>query len=211
MASESLEALKRGHYIVLEGGEGVGKSTQAARLAAHIGAQSTRETGGTPIGARLRAILHDVNATISDEAELFIVAADRAEHINTVVRPTVQAGRDIVSDRCWVSTLAYQGFGRKLDIDTVLQVTRIATKELFMPDLVIVLTADDETVNNRLSGRDLDRFEQAGDDFHQRVKNGYRYFLDNFGGVEIDASRNVDEVHEEIMQVYGKFILEKGL
>ena len=105
-------------YIALEGPEGCGKSTQAKRLADAIGAVLTRETGGTAIGERLRTILHDVTVTELDaRAESLIVAADRAQHIAEVVRPALDAGRHVVSDRSVYSSLAYQGYGRELPID----------------------------------------------------------------------------------------------
>ena len=105
-------------YVALEGAEGCGKSTQAAILADALGAVLTRETGGTPIGERLRAILHDTTVTdLADRAEALITAADRAQHIAHVVRPALAAGRSVVSDRSVYSTLAYQGYGRGLDLD----------------------------------------------------------------------------------------------
>ena len=105
-------------YIALEGAEGCGKSTQAALLAAALGAVLTRETGGTAIGERLRAILHDVDVDdLDDRAEALLTAADRAQHIAEVVAPALAAGRHVVSDRSVYSTLAYQGYGRGLDLD----------------------------------------------------------------------------------------------
>ena len=100
-------------YIAFEGAEACGKSTHAARLAEHLDAVITRETGGTAIGRRLREILHDTSVTdLDDHAETLIVAADRAQHLAEVVRPALAAGRHVVSDRSVYSTLAYQGYGR---------------------------------------------------------------------------------------------------
>ena len=110
----------RPFYIVLEGSEGCGKSTHAQRLGEAIGAVVTRETGGTPIGERLRSILHDTTVLdLDDRAETLIVAADRAQHMAEVVRPALAAGRHVVSDRSVYSTLAYQGYGRGLPLDEV--------------------------------------------------------------------------------------------
>src|SRR5689334_4359601 len=161
-------------YIALEGAEGCGKSTQARILAEAIGAVLTRETGGTPIGARLRAILHDTTVTdLADRAEALITAADRAQHIAHVVRPALAAGRSVVSDRSVHSTLGYQGYGRGLDLDASRRINDWAVDGLW-PDRVILLDAPAAVLAERIRGRDLDRFELAGDDFHERVAAGFR-------------------------------------
>ena len=128
-------------YIALEGAEGCGKSTHAKRLADAIGAVVTRETGGTAIGQRLRAILHDTTVDdLDDHAETLIVAADRAQHMAGVVRPALKAGRTVVSDRSVYSTIAYQGYGRGLPLDEVRRINEWAMGEIW-PDLVVLLTA----------------------------------------------------------------------
>ena len=161
-------------YIAFEGPEGCGKSTQAARLAEATGAVLTRETGGTDIGVRLRTILHDTTVDdLADRAEALIAAADRAQHIAEVVRPALQAGRSVISDRSVYSTLAYQGYGRGLDIDAVRRINEWATDGLW-PDVVVYLDAPDEVIAERMRRRELDRFEAAGDQFHERVTAGYR-------------------------------------
>jgi dTMP kinase len=161
-------------YVALEGAEGSGKSTQAALLADAIGAVLTRETGGTAVGARLREILHDTTVTdLADRAEALITAADRAQHVAHVVRPALAAGRHVVSDRSVHSTLAYQGYGRGLDVDALRRINDWAIDGLW-PARVILLDAPGPVLVARISGRDLDRFEQAGDDFHQRVAEGFR-------------------------------------
>lgn len=166
--------MNRPVYVALEGAEGCGKSTQAALLAERLGAVLTRETGGTPVGARLRQILHDNDVDdLAPRAEALIAAADRAQHIHQVVKPALDAGRSVVSDRSVYSSLAYQGYGRQLDVDEVRKLNRWATGEVW-PDVVILLEADDDIVAERMSARDLDRFEAAGDEFHQRVIDGFR-------------------------------------
>lgn len=160
-------------YIALEGAEACGKSTQSRTLAESMGAVLTRETGGTAIGQRLRAILHDTSVTdLDDRAEALIVAADRAQHIARVVRPALEAGRDVVSDRSVYSTLAYQGFGRELPVDELREINRWAIVDTW-PDLVIWLRIPDEVAAQRMRDRVLDRFEQAGDAFHRRVVAGF--------------------------------------
>ncbi len=161
-------------YIALEGAEGSGKSTQAALLAEAIGAVLTRETGGTAVGARLREILHDTNVTdLADRAEALITAADRAQHVVQVVRPALAAGRHVISDRSVHSTLAYQGYGRGLDVADLRRINDWAIDGLW-PARVILLDAPGPVLAARISGRDLDRFERAGADFHERVAAGFR-------------------------------------
>lgn len=160
-------------YIAFEGAEACGKSSHAARLAEHLDAVITRETGGTAIGRRLREILHDTSVTeLDDRAETLIVAADRAQHLAEVVRPALARGRHVVSDRSVYSTLAYQGYGRGLPLDQVRMINEWAIGDTW-PDLVILLTVPAEVTARRMAKRDRDRFELAGDDFHERVDRGF--------------------------------------
>jgi dTMP kinase len=183
-------------YIAFEGAEACGKSTHAKRLAESIDAVTTRETGGTEIGRRLREILHDTSVTdLDDHAETLIVAADRAQHLAEVVRPALAAGRNVVSDRSVYSTLAYQGYGRGLPIDDVRMINAWAIGDTW-PDLVILLTVPADVTERRMSKRDLDRFEMAGDDFHGRVDRGFSSMAADDPGrwVVVDASGPHDEV-----------------
>jgi dTMP kinase len=189
-----------GRYIALEGAEGCGKSTQAARLAAALGAVLTRETGGTDIGHRIREILHD-NATtgLSHRAEALLTAADRAQHIEQVVAPALAAGRHVVSDRSVHSTLAYQGYGRELPVDELRQINRWAVNDCW-PHLAILLDVDLMTLERRMHGRDLDRFEQEHPEFHERVRAGFRKMAadDPVHWVIVDGARPADEVAEQV-------------
>jgi dTMP kinase len=187
-------------YIAFEGAEGCGKSTQARRLADALDAVLTRETGGTAIGQRLRSILHDTMVTdLDDHAETLIVAADRAQHLAEVVRPALAEGRHVVSDRSVYSTLAYQGHGRGLKVDEVRSINEWAVGETW-PDLVLLLTVPDEVTERRMSKRQLDRFEQAGHDFHRRVQDGFAEMAgsDPDRWVVVDASGPIDDVTAEI-------------
>jgi dTMP kinase len=169
-----MDGARRPVYVAFEGTEGSGKSTHAARLAAAIGAVATQETGGTPIGQRLRAILHDTAVDhLDDRAEALIIAADRAQHFAEVIRPALAAGRSVVSDRSVYSTLAYQGYGRGLDLAELRAINDWAMAGRW-PDLVVFLDVTDQVAATRLAGRDLDRFERAGADFHRRVVDGFR-------------------------------------
>jgi len=183
-------------YIAFEGAEASGKSTQAKRLAQAIGAVHTRETGGTPIGARLREILHDVTVTDLDpRAEALITAADRAQHLATVVEPALAAGRHVVSDRTVYSALAYQGYGRGVPLDELRGINDWAVRGRW-PDFVFLLTVSAGTTARRMGKRDLDRFEQAGDEFHARVDEGFREMAAADPGrwLVVDADHPIDDV-----------------
>jgi dTMP kinase len=192
--------MKTGRYIVLEGAEGTGKSTHAARLATHVGAVLTRETGGTDIGVRIRTILHDTAMThLSHRAEALLIAADRAQHIDQIVAPALAAGRHVVSDRSVYSTLAYQGYGRCLPIDELRQINEWALNSLW-PDLVILIDTPIEVLERRMRNRDLDRFEREDDAFHARVRDGFRSmaFADPQHWVVIDGAAGMEEVGNNI-------------
>ena len=190
-------------YIAFEGPEACGKSTQARLLAESIGAVLTRETGGTAIGEQLRSILHNVDTVgLDDHAETLIVAADRAQHLAEVVRPALERGDHVVSDRSVYSTLAYQGYGRGLPVDEVRRVNEWAIGSTW-PDLVILLVTDDATLERRMNARELDRIEQAGEEFHRRVREGFAEMAaaDPTRWYVIDASTPADETAATIRQV----------
>lgn len=189
-----------GRYIALEGPEGSGKSTVAARLAALLGAMLTRETGGTPIGQRIRDILHDVSVdNLADRAEALLTAADRAQHLNQMVRRALIDGRHVVSDRSVYSTLAYQGYGRGLDVAELRAINEWAL-DGWWPDLVVLIDVPPEVAAERIRDRDLDRFERQDSRFHQRVRDGFHALAteepDRF--VVIDGTPPTAEVIETV-------------
>jgi len=188
-------------YIAFEGAEGSGKSTQAARLAERLGAVLTRETGGTVIGAALRAILHDTtNGHLDDRAEALLAAADRTQHLAEVVRPALDAGRYVVTDRSAFSSLAYQGYGRGLDLDEVRTLNEWATGGRW-PDIVIFLDTPDDVIAERMSRRALDRFESESEAFHQRVLDGFRTMAaaDPDRWITVQAVGSIDRVADQIV------------
>ena len=190
----------RGFYIALEGAEGTGKSTHAARLATHLGALLTRETGGTDIGVRIRAILHDTSLThLSHRAEALLIAADRAQHIDEIVAPALTSGRHVVSDRSVYSTLAYQGYGRGLQLDEIRQINEWAL-DSWWPDLVVLIDTPAELLERRMRGRQLDRFEREDDGFHARVRDGFRAMAAADPGrwTVIDGAAGMEEVGTNI-------------
>jgi dTMP kinase len=184
-----------GRFIALEGGEGSGKSTQAARLADALGAVATREPGGTRIGALVRGIVLDpATDDLDDRAEALLYAADRAQHAAEVVRPALAAGRHVVSDRSAFASIAYQGYGRGIDPGVVRKLSGWAIDGCW-PELVLLLDLPPQTALARLH-RSLDRLENAGIGFHERVRAGYLEMAvaDPDRWVVIDADRPAAEV-----------------
>ncbi len=184
-----------GRFIAFEGGEASGKSTQARRLAAELGAVLTREPGGTALGLQIREVLLDLETgTIDPRAEALLIAADRAQHVAEVVRPALERDRHVVSDRFVGSSLAYQGFGRGLDLDGVRRVSEWATGGLW-PDLVVLLHVSPAVAADRQGGP-LDRLESENAAFHARVVDGFtRLAADEpERWVVIDGEATADEV-----------------
>jgi dTMP kinase len=162
-----------GRYIAFEGVEGCGKSTHVKRLATHLDALVTREPGGTVIGTTLREIMaNTANTHLSPRAEALLMSADRAQHLHELVVPTLESGRHVVSDRSVYSSLAYQGYGRQLDLTQLRQFNDFAINSRW-PDLVVYLRVDLAAVRARLQKRDTDRFEREDDAFFRRVMNGF--------------------------------------
>ncbi|NNE73450.1 MAG: dTMP kinase [Acidimicrobiales bacterium] len=184
--------------IAFEGGEGTGKSTQAARLAERLGARFTFEPGDTPIGQQLRRVLLDPEAGegMHPRAEALLMAADRAQHVAEVVRPCLEAGQHVVTDRYLGSSLVYQGLGRGLGVDEVWALSRFATDSL-EADVVVLLEVPPAVQADRLD-RDLDRLERAGDDFHERVRTGFGELAERFGWVVVDGVGSIDEVEARV-------------
>jgi dTMP kinase len=166
-----------GLFIAFEGGEGCGKSTQARILWSALGRQGvaailTREPGGTSLGTEIRRSLKRVRQTpVSPEAELLLFVASRAQLIAEVVRPALEEGKTVICDRFSHSTLAYQGYGRGLALDTIETVSRLATQNL-KPDIIVLLDLAPEEGLSR-KGNLKDVFELQALSFHQRVREGY--------------------------------------
>ncbi|MFF4588033.1 dTMP kinase [Streptomyces sp. NPDC001388] len=166
-----------GFFIALEGGDGAGKSTQAEALAEWIRAKGhevvlTREPGATPVGKRLRSILLDVSsAGLSHRAEALLYAADRAEHVDTVVRPALERGAVVITDRYVDSSVAYQGAGRDLSPTEIARISRWATNGL-VPHLTVLLDVSPETARERFTEAP-DRLESEPAEFHTRVRSGF--------------------------------------
>lgn len=196
--------MSKGKFIVIEGGEGVGKTTQADLLIKELHsngrkAEFIREPGGDPLAEKLRELLLDPNMSHEPETELLLFNAARIQTL-VIVDQKLKQGIDVVSDRNMLSTIAYQGYARGLNLDLVREICEIATKRA-KPDLVMLLDAPAEIVNARRDTRGTsDRFEQLGEDFHTKVREGYKKEAQLLNLPIIDASPSIDEVFKSIWQ-----------
>lgn len=206
-------------FIVFEGIEGSGKSTQARMLADALTTRGvpcvlTREPGGTPTGEAIREILLN-GVEIPAAAELLLMCAARASHVTDVIRPALAAGAIVISDRYELSTFAYQGAGRTLDMADVRAVSRVATGGL-EPDLTIVVDVPLEVGAARRAGTSEDRIESAGAAFHRRVSEAYRLLSEGQHAVmRVDGVGSPDEVHARVVALLRRrfpetFSLDKG-
>lgn len=189
-----------GYLITVEGPDGSGKSTQARLLAEHLGVIYTREPGGTKLGERLRDMVLDPSGEgLSDRAEALMIAAARAQHVEEVIRPAIEQEKNVVSDRFIESSVAYQGYGRGLGPEEILQISTCATQNL-KADLIVLIDIEAPLAANR-RGKNLDRIEKAGDDFHSRVMDAYRVMAsdDPERWIVIDGSGTVAEVSQKVI------------
>ena len=168
-----------GLFITFEGGDGTGKSTQVRLLAEWLTEQgravvTTREPGGTEVGTALRDIVLHHRGEVDPRAEALLYAADRAQHIGTLVRPALERGDVVVQDRYIDSSVAYQGAGRVLDAAEIKRISMWATGDL-LPDLTVLLDLPGDVARARLAGEKkvFDRLENEHDDFHERVRAGF--------------------------------------
>ncbi len=191
---------RSGLFIVVEGIDGSGKSTQAELLADALGARLTREPGGTELGVELRRLLLGVETSdISDRTEALLMAADRAEHVHQVIAPELASGRDVVSDRHTGSSVAYQGYGRGLDPAMIRSISEWAT-DAVLPDAVVLIDVPVEVAAQRRSGAEPDRIESAGGAMQERVRQG---FLAEAAAhpqrwIMVDGRASVEEVAEAL-------------
>ena len=197
-----------GRLIAIEGGEGVGKSTQAALLASAIGAELSREPGGSPVAERIRDLLLDRSlGTLAPMAELCLMLAARAEHLTVRIEPALAAGRHVVVDRFAGSTLAYQGYGRGLPVDEVRRACDLAAGGRW-PDLSVLLDVPRAVAERRraaqqaqLPGQRPDRIEAEEPEFHRRVTEGFLKIAadDVEHWVVVDATGPAPEVAGEVL------------
>jgi dTMP kinase len=191
----------RAKFVVLEGGDGSGKSTQVARLAAWLRAtglavHETFEPGAGATGAIIRDLLLHGPEVIASVTEALLMAADRAQHVTADIAPALGRGEWVVCDRYVPSSLVYQGVVRELGVELVEQLSAVATGGL-EPDLVIVLDVADDVAASRRDG-DTDRLEREGDLFHAAVRRAYRDLAATRNWVVVDADGSVDDVADAV-------------
>ncbi len=189
--------------VAFEGGEGTGKSTQAARLAERIGAVLTREPGGTPLGERVRSIVLDpANGSVDPRAEALLMAAARAQHVADVIEPALARGETVVTDRYIGSSLAYQGHGHGLSVDDLLALSHWATDGR-PADVVVLLVVPGDVAADRLR-RPADRMERLGKKFHRRVAEGFAALaaVNPDHWLVVDGVGTIDEVAERVNAAY---------
>ena len=204
--ASSLRTLLPGRFIVLDGPDGCGKSTQMSRMKAFclrfgIEMEHVREPGGTTIGEQIREILLDsANDRMVVRTEMLLYMASRSQLIAERIRPALDANRFVLADRFISSTLAYQGTGGGLSPEEIMSVGDVTTAAT-RPDLVVILDVDTEIASTRISG-ELDRMERKGRAFHERVRAGYldQIERDPEHHLRIDAGQSPDEVFSDLLQ-----------
>lgn len=197
--------MRKGLFITFEGADGCGKTTQMNLLKEYLQTKgfdivTTREPGAKGLGEHIRKLLLDYDGVISDKCESFLFLADRAQNIDTIVTPAINKGKIVLCDRHTDSTVAYQGYGRGLDINKINKLNTIATGGK-TPDLTFVFDVDVETSMQRV-GTEKDRMENSGKEFFNRVRNGYleiakkepnRVYI-------IDSTKSIEEVFESVLK-----------
>jgi dTMP kinase len=205
--------MTRGRFITLEGIEGSGKTTQAAILADALRSRGnqvlvTREPGGTRAGEFIRAIFLDSSIALAETSELLLILADRAQHVREKLHPSLETGQIVISDRYSDSTIAYQGYGRGLDLKLISNLNRVASDSV-TPDLTIVLDCSPEIGLARTKARAesiariRDRFEAEQLEFHSRVRDGFRVIARDEPArvVLLDSSREPGDVSADILRL----------
>jgi dTMP kinase len=215
----------RGFFITLEGIDGCGKSTQLDRLAEALRQQgfavvTTRQPGGTELGRSIRALMIQEHHRLDSVAEVLLMMADRAQHVREIIRPHLSDGRIVISDRYADSSVAFQGYGRGLEIATIEELNRLATGDL-QPDLTILFDLDRRAARARLSRREesqavedspMKGYDEEKHKFHRRVHEGYLKLAAKYPDRirRIDAAGTVEEVHEKVLALVLERLSEKS-
>ncbi len=202
--------MKRGLFIVFEGGEGAGKSVQVQMLANRLRDRGmnvvvTREPGGTRIGEQIRVITHDrANVDLDPVAEAYLMAASRAQHVRETIAPALAEGKIVISDRFVDSSIAYQGYGRNLGAEEITALNELAVNGV-KADMVILLDAPPSVGLARLgkSTKQKDRLDMQQKDFYERVRAGYLTLAKNNPSryVVVDAAKSLQDVASSIWKI----------
>ncbi len=199
----------KGKFIVLEGPDRCGKSTQAKLLYNYFLARGydvllTREPGGTPTAERIRQIVLEPGLDVRPMAELFLYEASRSQHTQEKILPALQAGKIVICERYTMSTCAYQGYGRGIDLQTIETLNQIATLGL-QPDLTLVFLMSDKYFIERGEYLFSDRLEQEDLAFRQKMRRGYQEMVSRTPNAYlIDADRNIDEIQHQLVDLLAK-------
>lgn len=200
-----------GLFITFEGADGCGKTTQLNLLAEYLKAQghdviTTRETGARGLGEKIREIVLHYDGEISSNAEAFLFLADRAQNVDKIIKPAIDEGKIVLCDRHTDSTLAYQGYGRGVDLTQAKMLNKLATSGL-VPDLTFVFDVDVETSMSRV-GNTKDRIESAGIEFHNKVRNGYLEIAkEEPERVKvINANDSIENIFEQVKEIIFKLM-----
>lgn len=202
--------------ITVEGVEGSGKSTQCVRLAQHLSARGlevvrTSEPDGTRLGSRVRALFEADGPTPTPLTQTFLFMAARQEHVTRVIAPALARGSVVISDRYADATVAYQGYGQGMDVQTIRELNMLATGGV-LPDLTLVLDLDPAAGMRRIRGRALDTFEKMDTAFHRRVREGYLEIAraDKNRVVVLDADREPDALHADVVRAVDELLARRG-
>lgn len=198
--------MEKGLFITFEGCDGCGKTTQLELLAKYLQDKGydvivTREPGARGLGEKLREILLNYDGEVSSNCESFLFLADRAQHIDTIVKPAIDAGKIVLCDRHIDSTAAYQGYGRGLDLEQINYLNNIATSGL-KPDLTLLFDVDIETSMARV-GNNKDRMESAGIEFQEKVRHGYLELAKKEPKrIKVfDSGKTIEQLHQEVLGI----------
>lgn len=205
----------RGKYIVIEGGDGTGKTTQADILQRYLEAQGKKvvhlkEPGGTPVAEAIRRVILDGTLERTPMTNILLFTANRHELWHARIKPELEKGTWIISTRNYWSTLAYQGYGEGMSEPVITAITATFTEQAYMnPDIGIILTLDDiRTSKSRISERGAlekpDTFESRGDDFQQKINEGYRVIAETYHLPIISASQTINQVADDILSYLEK-------
>ena len=201
--------MRKGLFITFEGGDGCGKTTQIKLLDEYLREKGyktlfTREPGSKGLGIKLREILLNYDGEVSPTCESFLFLADRAQHVDCIIKPALEEGVIVLCDRHTDSTVAYQGYGRGLDLEQIYNLNNIATSGL-KPDLTIVLDVDVETSQKRV-GAEKDRMESAGIEFFERVRKGFLEIAKQEPErvKVVDSTQTIEEIHQQILELVGR-------